>query len=380
MSPHSVLKRKFLLESPIIVLMFGLFLFLPFFADANNFLHLRGRVIYNEKPLRRANISVWENDSIAYTLKTNFRGNFSVYVPFQSEFIFTFSYKDLISKRLFINTITPFEPDPEQYYTYSFEVELIENSPDVYREFFNFPIAMLFFDSKTADFNYYRANTSINTDMNLFASVGDITFESQESLIGREMLEQEILFPLADQETPAPISGVEQHSDSLLLTSTNSSIPDNITKLSDQAISATVEPVTPIPEVNSNTTLQQLDENENVGYTDKSFNEFFNYKNPDQEVDFKEKVFFSVQLVATKRKIPDDFFNKITQKSPSLEILRYTDANDGLDKYIAGVFDNLDTTIEHYRLLRSMGYEGYIVAFYNNQRVKVSYAQELQDE
>jgi hypothetical protein len=380
MNLHLDLKKKLLLEPPVIVLMLGLFLFLPFITTANDFLNMRGRVLYNEKPLRRANISVWENDTIAYTLKTNFWGKFSVYVPFQREFIFTFSHKNLISKKLFINTITPNEPDPEKYYIYRFEVELIENSPDVYREFFNFPIAMLFFDTKTADFNYYRANTSTNTDMSLFASVGDITFESQERIFGREILEQETRLPLADQQTPAPNPGVEQQPDSLFLATTSSSIPGYITQPTDETTKDYIEPVKPGPDVNKNNTLQPLEGNKVLGFTETPFNEFFNYKNPDQEVDFKGQVFFSVQLVATAKNIPASFFNKITQKSPQLEILKYTDANDGLDKYIAGVYDNLNTTIDYYRLLRSMGYEGYIVAFYNNQRVKVSYAQELQDE
>jgi len=69
---------------------------------SSNYVEIKGWVIKNNKPLSNADIIILENDTIVHQIKSNFSGAFSLIVPFQKEYIFAFSKKDLITKKVFI--------------------------------------------------------------------------------------------------------------------------------------------------------------------------------------------------------------------------------------------------------------------------------------
>jgi len=106
--------------------------------------------------------------------------------------------------------------------------------------------------------------------------------------------------------------------------------------------------------------------------------DFKNYYTPEIKPDFSGDIFFSIQILATKKKAPECFFCKIQESLPDKEIYHYYD-KDSLDKFIVGAYQNLDTTLQNFWQIRRLGYEAYVVAFHNKQRIRVKEAQTLLD-
>lgn len=330
----------------------------------NNFLHLRGRVVENEKPIPNARVIIWENDSVVYELRTNLLGGFSLYVPFNREYLFSFSHKSLLNKKVFINTHTAVEPDPSNYYQFHFEVELLEAANISNDEIYEYPVAMVFYNSQQDDFDYYRANLPMGPGRDFTREDNLLMVDLPGGITEPGFLD---LASVAGDTTKVLLAhDVSLHTDA----------PKAGTVVAEATVSAPAKSDDHVADEKMLSPCSQELSNRVFIIQENPFHDFSNFLDSSEELNFEDKVFFSIQLLATAKAVPDGFFNKITRQMPLLEILHYYDNEDGLDKYMAGVFADMDSTMHHYRLLRNQGYEGYIVAFYNKQRVRVKVAQQ----
>ncbi len=352
-------------------------------VSPRNYLHLTGWVIKDNKPLSNADITIWENDSLIYQLKSNFLGEFSLYIPFQKEYIIAFEKKGLIRKKVLIDTKTPTDPDPLFYYFFQFELELYDDGPYARKEFFNEPVAIVFYDTAMADFDHYKNTVRVFSTMtkDVLRDSAGVPFKYPAEFFDyvQALADQPNRIHLITDTPPTTLSDPEIHSNDTVLITTISTANNAI--LSEQNSTA---PVKQRPQsVPENQEYQQLAENSASENTHRTISSkqiptslsfhFHNYRNPSEKLDFKGKVFFSVQLLATAANVPKNFFDPIIRSLPSEIIIHYKD-QDELDKYIVGVYDNMTMTMAKFRQLRELGYECYIVAFNNNKRISVKEA------
>jgi hypothetical protein len=367
-------------------------------ALSSNYVEIKGWVIKDNKPLANAEIVILENDSIVYQLKSGFSGGFSLIVPFQKEYIFAFSKKDLITKKVFIYTKTHSYIDPNNYYDFHFEVELFEDGPLINRDFFNYPVSMVFYDENIDEFNYFKANMDqlASGDKNIFRDLLEKDFQYPESFLNyvQSIMDEEKL--RIEKSNQQPLVQHEQENDYATILNpepesdinTDISVSNPIEIVTNKSVTSVSDAIMEdsIPEsknslaINSSIIESQRTEEQNppssVDFHSSTTIDFKNYYNPENTPDFSNDVFFSIQILATKKKVPDCFFCKIQESLPEKEIYYYHD-KDSLDKFIVGVYYDLNTTLQNFWPIRRLGYEAYVVAFHKKERIRVKEAQSL---
>lgn len=339
-------------------------------GSSSNYLHVTGWVVMNDKPLSNTEIIISENGVVLSTMKTNFAGSFSLFVPFQKEYLVTFSKEGLITKKVIIDTKTPVDPDPLFYYYFQFEVELFEDSPYARREFFKDPVAIVFYDAGVHDFEYYRSNVRVFSAkaQNLFKDSLGVAFEYPESFFEyiQSLTERpEQLHMIADKETPEEPTGKEKEADGL---------SDEIVSYQPggkEPVAASVakdQPTVKEPQDIANATVVKSHHNE---MSEKNQYEkhivFYNYLTGEL-LELGQDKFYTVQLLATTRSVPDGYFDPAVDGLRLDKVIYYRDC-DQLHKYTVGVYKNLREAFSVSRKLEEMGYEIFIVAFANQRRL-----------
>lgn len=347
--------------------------------STGEFLHVRGWVISNERPLANAILTIYENDSVVHRQRTGLRGTFYYNVPFNKEYVFAFTRDDLVAKRLFFNTHTFGAHDPDRYYLFEFEVELIEDRTYIFADFFANPLATIFFDNIQNQFDHVRYcldDYIIGTQIASRQSAG-LRGQSPSFALSHTGGIVQLMRNLEILEA----NNFMQRPPSDLLA--NSEIVSQVSRAPDRTETVT-RPEEPLARIEKTETTAKPDKPEtrivqdNISdHTDPEPDihpiTFFSLSDPGKEKTPGSSVFFSVQVLATKKYIPRGFFDVINREMADSEILFYHDT-DNLDKYIMGVFEGMDETLEKFWKLRSLGYEAYIVAFKDDQRIRVSEA------
>jgi outer membrane protein OmpA-like peptidoglycan-associated protein/tetratricopeptide (TPR) repeat protein len=103
----------------------------------------------------------------------------------------------------------------------------------------------------------------------------------------------------------------------------------------------------------------------------------FRYLNSIQkEAYFAEGVEFMVQFIASHVPINPQFYRSIMDNIPNVDIIYYYDT-DRFHRYLVGSFRDFNSAFLMQRTLRELGYEIYVVAFENGERIPVSRARRL---
>ncbi len=97
------------------------------------------------------------------------------------------------------------------------------------------------------------------------------------------------------------------------------------------------------------------------------------------EYSFSNGVEFMVQFIAAKNPVGKSFFNMLLQNYPEVNIVYYHDS-DKFHRYLAGKFNTVDEAVNAALKMRSIGYDTYIVAFNNGERLPVSEARNILSE
>lgn len=115
------------------------------------------------------------------------------------------------------------------------------------------------------------------------------------------------------------------------------------------------------------------------------FQEFFNeasrhsfrYLNSlDKTAHREEGVEFMVQFIAAKTPVNPQFYKKIIENFPRLNLIYYYDT-DRFHRYSVGCFKDFKTAYEVQKVIREMGFQTYVVAFHNGQKIHIAQAQKL---
>lgn len=389
-----------------VVFILVLFVFSANAAFTSNYLHLSGWVVHNEKAVQNATIEIYEGDSLLQKMQTNYLGSFSVFLPFQKEFKFQFSKNDLITKSVTIDTRTPEDPDPEYYYFFRFEVELFEDNPNARREFFNDPVAIIYYDIGIEEFRFHRNNVKVHSGRALgeenseeqvwpFDDPESFFTYLQQSIENPEQVnliaavpevekDSTVTEPVTDQQQEPSEPEKEQTREEAGEMLYAEYLPQQDTTKGKSTVQKPDTLTPPLENPQSEPVLQELTPEEPQTLEqivvekepEDYFITFYDYRNNALEADLEQDVFFSVQLLATVKHIPAGFFDRMLETFPNAGILFYRD-QDELDKYITGVFSSLEEALEKHRQLREIGMEGYLVAFAGNRRVSVSKALSL---
>lgn len=338
--------------------------------NPSNYLHVTGWVVKDDQPLSNVQITISEDGEVLSAMKTNFAGSFSLFVPFQKEYQVSFSREGHITKNVIIDTQTPVEPDSLFYYFFQFEVELFEDSPYARREFFKDPVAIVFYDAGVHDFEYYRSNVKIFSAkaQNLFKDSLGVAFEYPESFFEyiQSLTEQpEQLHMIADREASAEQPPKDNDGKEMPLNSDSSG-----QKATDPVASSSSDyPDTREEKENivTKTALGgQRDETPDNSQPGKAIM-FYNYLTKEL-LDIGPEQFYTIQLLATARSVPEGYFDAAIETLQLQEIIQYRDC-DKLHKYTVGVYENLGDAFSVSHQLEEMGYEIFIVAFSNHRRL-----------
>ncbi len=112
-------------------------------------------------------------------------------------------------------------------------------------------------------------------------------------------------------------------------------------------------------------------------YLEASSRRSFRYLNSiEKDAHFAEGIEFMVQFMASNVPINPRFYRKIMNNLPQVDIIYYYD-NDRYHRYLVGSFREFEDAFEMQRTLRNLGYEIYVVAFENGERIPVSRARRL---
>ena len=99
----------------------------------------------------------------------------------------------------------------------------------------------------------------------------------------------------------------------------------------------------------------------------------------EKDAHFAEGIEFMVQFMASAVPINPQYYRKIMDNIPDVDIIYYYDT-DRYHRYLAGSFKGFDEAFSLQRKLRQLGYDIYIVAFNNGERIPVSQARRLGGE
>jgi peptidoglycan-associated lipoprotein len=115
-------------------------------------------------------------------------------------------------------------------------------------------------------------------------------------------------------------------------------------------------------------------------YLEDASRHSFRYLNSiTKEAHFADGVEFMVQFMASAVPINPQYYRKIMDNVPNVDIIYYYD-NDRFHRYLAGSFRDFESAFTLQRTLRQLGYEIYVVAFNNGERIPVSQARKLTGE
>ncbi len=95
-----------------------------------------------------------------------------------------------------------------------------------------------------------------------------------------------------------------------------------------------------------------------------------------KDVHFATGIEFMVQFVATRNPVHPNFYRKIMNELPRIDIIYYYD-KDRFHRYLAGTFRDFRSAYNLLWKLRELGYDTYVVAFNNGERISVSMAQSM---
>jgi outer membrane protein OmpA-like peptidoglycan-associated protein/tetratricopeptide (TPR) repeat protein len=112
---------------------------------------------------------------------------------------------------------------------------------------------------------------------------------------------------------------------------------------------------------------------------DASRNSFRYLNSITKEAHFADGVEFMVQFMASAVPINPHYYKKIMDNVPDVDIIYYYD-NDRFHRYLVGSFRDFESAFTLQRTLRQLGYEIYVVAFNNGERIPVSQARKLTGE
>jgi outer membrane protein OmpA-like peptidoglycan-associated protein/tetratricopeptide (TPR) repeat protein len=115
-------------------------------------------------------------------------------------------------------------------------------------------------------------------------------------------------------------------------------------------------------------------------YLEDASRHSFRYLNSiTKEAHFADGVEFMVQFIASAVPINPQYYRKIMDNVPDVDIIYYYD-NDRFHRYLAGSFRDFESAFTLQRTLRQLGYEIYVVAFNNGERIPVSQARRITGE
>ena len=99
--------------------------------------------------------------------------------------------------------------------------------------------------------------------------------------------------------------------------------------------------------------------------------------NTRQSTAFSPGVEFSVQLLATAIPSHPSFFEPIMEALPHIPVLYYYHASDRLHRYLAGNFEQYRDALAVERELRNAGFDTFVVAFQNGERITIREARRI---
>ena len=85
---------------------------------------------------------------------------------------------------------------------------------------------------------------------------------------------------------------------------------------------------------------------------------------------------FMVQFAATRNPVHPQFYRRIMETFPQADILYYYDI-DRFHRYSVGTFKNLNQAMDLHRRLRDLGFDAFVVAFRDGDRISLSEATRL---
>ncbi len=321
---------------------------------------INGWAIHKERGLSNADVLLRRNDSVIQSVKTDHLGNFQFSIPFHTEIIASFSKGNLISKKVVINTLAHPKTDLGKHYFFEFEVELLDDRPSVLKDFYNFPVSVIFFDTLALDFSYYRSTIDdyLTNRRNLLPNSIGLVFDY-------ELISHNFPNMLTVINSLPPGYKLSRNGDPASLV-VSSRFADQMVSLEEGLLLKEYEDfenewlvVSPI-----------MPQFMNTGPAIK------NFFRPEGDELSTSGVYFSIQLLATDQRVPPNFFSSYRMHNFAGNVFWYKD-EDGLDKYIVGRFNDVSATMNMFRKLKSIGYTGYIVAFNGKKRIRVIEAQRL---
>ncbi len=133
-----------------ILLFFTLFSILGFSQEGG--VEIKITVKYNKKPVPNAKIEVFEGGSNIKTLSTNTIGKQTVRLEFDKDYILKISKKDLVSKKISINTVVT--KDKDIIYPYKFTIELFDMVEGLDVSPLEKPVTKIKFFENIGDFDF----------------------------------------------------------------------------------------------------------------------------------------------------------------------------------------------------------------------------------
>jgi hypothetical protein len=95
-----------------------------------------------------------------------------------------------------------------------------------------------------------------------------------------------------------------------------------------------------------------------------------------KEAHYARGIEFMVQFAATHNPVHPQFYRRIMENFPQLDILYYYDS-DRFHRYSVGSFKDLNRAMEVNRRLRELGFEAFVVAFRDGERISLNEANQL---
>ena len=129
--------------------------------------------------------------------------------------------------------------------------------------------------------------------------------------------------------------------------------------------------------LNRRANFQSIPVQELNAYLENASRYSFRYLNSIQkEAHFAEGIEFMVQFIASHVPINPQYYRRIMDNIPNVDIIYYYDT-DRFHRYLVGSFRDFDAAFRIQRTLRELGYEIYVVAFDNGERIPVSRARRM---
>ncbi|MFW5708200.1 MAG: OmpA family protein, partial [Bacteroidota bacterium] len=133
-------------------------------------------------------------------------------------------------------------------------------------------------------------------------------------------------------------------------------------------------------QLNRRATFESIPLEELRAYLENASRHSFRYLNSiEKDAHFAEGVEFMVQFMASNVPIGPQYYKKIMDRIPDVDIIYYYDT-DRYHRYLVGSFKDFNDAFAMQRELRQLGYEIYVVAFHDGERIPVSRARRLAAE